>query len=183
MKILYLYSELVAYQIPIFVEYTTKYNAKVHVVSWNKNKLKPYNPPELNNVTFYKRSEYTKNTLTHLVTNINPDIIYISGWMDRVYLSVVRKFRKKGVPVVTAFDDQWKGTLRQRLASVLFPLVRKKYYSHAWVAGPWQYEFAKRLGFNNSEIIYHMLSCNTQLFSIGIKYLKQKESSNSFFAA
>ena len=176
MKILYLYSELVAYQIPVFVEYTTKYNAKVHVVSWDKNKLKPYNPPELNNVTYYKRSEYTKKTLTQLVTDINPDLIYISGWMDRVYLSVVRNFRKKGVPVVTGFDDQWKGTLRQRLASVIFPFVRRKYYSHAWVAGPYQYEFAKRLGFEKKEIILNLLSCNTKIFSRGIQYLKEKAS-------
>ena len=175
LKILYLYSELVGYQIPIFEEYTSKYGADVHVISWDQKKLKPYTPPKLNNVTYYKRSLYTQKTLTELATEIQPDIIYISGWMDRDYLGLVRKFRKRGTPVVVGFDDQWKGTFRQLAASILFPAIRKRYYSHAWVAGPYQYEFAKRLGFMNREIIFNLLSCNLRLFSQGIDNLKSKE--------
>jgi glycosyltransferase involved in cell wall biosynthesis len=174
MKILYLYSELVGYQIPIFEEYTKRYGAFVHVVSWDKNKLKPYTPPILDNVIYYKRSEYTKEGLKILAATIDPDIIYISGWMDRGYLAVVKKFIKIGVPVVTGFDDQWKGNLRQRIASFLFPFIRKNYFSHAWVTGPYQYEYARRFGFKNNEIIFNLLSCNTQLFNRGIQNLKTK---------
>lgn len=165
MKILYLYSELVGYQIPIFQEYTVKYNAEVHVVSWDKDKLKPYNPPRLINVTYYKRSQYTKETLLKLATDINPDIIYVSGWMDKDYLYVTKKMKKKLIPIVTAFDDVWIGSFRQRIGALIFPFVFKRYFSHAWVAGPYQFEFAKRLGFKNDEVIFDMLSANTIVFN------------------
>lgn len=174
MVILYLYSELVGYQIPIFFEYTNKYNAKVHVVNWDKNNIKPYAPPEIRNVTYYKRSQFTTKSLTELALEINPDIIYISGWMDRDYLVVAKEFRKKGVPVVAGFDDQWIGTVRQRIASLLSPVIIKKYFSHAWVSGSYQYEFAKKFGFKNNNIIYNLLSCDTKLFCKGKEYLACK---------
>ena len=175
MKILYLYSELVSYQIPIFMEFTTKYGAEVHVVSWDKNKLKPYTPPKLNNVTYYKRSEYTKKTLLGLATDINPDIIYISGWMDRDYLRVAKVFRQSGIPVVSGLDGQWEGNIRQRMAAWISPFLLTKYFSHAWVAGPYQYEFAKRIGFTKNDIIFNFLSCDTNLFSKGAEHINRKE--------
>jgi len=176
MKILYLYSELVGYQIPVFKEYTNRYNATVYVVSWDKKKLKPYIPPKLKNVTYYKRSEYTKNQLLKLVRDIGPDIVYISGWMDKEYLIVARKLREIKIPVVTGFDDQWHGNLRQLVASIIFPFFRKYFFSHAWVAGPYQYEYAKRLKFKNNEIIFNLLSCDIKLFSKGLENIESKRN-------
>ena len=40
MKILYLYSEVVGYLIPIFEEYVSSYDAEVNVVHWDKEKVK-----------------------------------------------------------------------------------------------------------------------------------------------
>jgi glycosyltransferase involved in cell wall biosynthesis len=175
MKILYLYSELVGYQIPIFEIYVKEYNAEVHVINWDKKKLKPYNPPEVQGVTYYKRSEFSNKELLELCKEINPGIIYISGWMDKGYLFVARYFRKKGVNVVTAFDDQWKGNLRQKIGRIYFYIFLRRCYSHAWVAGPLQFEYAKRLGFKNSEIVYEMLSGNTTIFQKGKEYLQIKK--------
>ena len=176
MVILYFYSELVGYQIPIFFEYTNKYNAHVHVVNWDQNKIKPYTSPEISNVTYYKRSQFTTQGLIKLALELNPNIIYISGWMDWGYLCVGKVFRKRGIPVVTGFDDQWVGTLRQRTASFLSPAILPKYFSHAWVAGPYQYEYAKRLGFKNNNIIFNLLSGDTCLFSKGRDYLELKSN-------
>ena len=66
LKILYLYSELVGYQIPIFETYVRDYNAQVHVISWDKNKLKPYNAPSIKGVTYYQRSKFSKKELLEL---------------------------------------------------------------------------------------------------------------------
>ncbi len=174
MKILYLYAELMGYQIPIFKEYVEKYHADVHVVHWDHKKLTPYNPPKLENVTYYKRSEYTKHELIKLARNLAPDIAFISGWQDKHYLSVARYLRNERVPVVAGFDDQWKSSFRQRVASLIFPFTMKKYFSHSWVAGPYQYEYARRMGFKKHEIIFSLLSGNTPLFNKGIKYLEIK---------
>ena len=172
-KILYLYSELVGYQIPIFQHYVENYNAEVYVVSWDKKKLKPYTPPNILGVTYHKRSKYSKEELLELALKFNPDIIYISGWMDKSYLYVTKRFKKRGVPIVTAFDDIWVNSIRQKIGAFIFPFIFKKYFSHAWVAGPYQYEYAKRLGFKNQNIIFDMLSANSSLF------LKQNRNVNN----
>ena len=174
MKILYLYAELMGYQIPILKEYVEQYNAEVHVVHWDNKKLTPYKPPILDNVIYYNRSEYNKDQLKELAKSIEPEIVYISGWQDRGYLAVSYNLRKKGIPVVTGFDDQWRGTLKQCLGAILFPYTLKSFYSHAWVAGPYQFEYASRMGFKKNEIIFNLLSGNTSLFNQGDYHLESK---------
>jgi glycosyltransferase involved in cell wall biosynthesis len=186
MKILYLYSELMGYQIPILREYVTKYNAEVHVIHWDQKKITPYKPPAFSNIFYYNRSDYSVKQLKEFVIKINPDIIYISGWMDKGYLVAVRPLRKLGIPVVSGMDDIWLKTLRQRIASILFPPFRKLFFSHAWVAGPYQYEFAKRLGFKNNEIIHNCLSADIEIFNLvykeSIEKKKEKYPHRFFYA-
>ena len=165
MKILYLYSELMGYQIPILKEYVTRYNAEVHVIHWDHKKLTPYKPPLFDNIYYYNRSDFSVKQLKEFVQNTKPDIVYISGWMDKGYLAAVRPMIKTGVPVVSGFDDIWWKTTRQRIASMIFPIFRKLFFTHAWVSGPYQYEYAKRLGFKNTEIIYNCYSADIELFN------------------
>lgn len=165
MVILYLYAELVGYQIPIFQTYVNRYEAEVHVVNWDKKKLKPYKPPSVKGVTYYNRSDFNNSSLLELTLKLNPDIIYVSGWMDNGYLFVTKRMKQKGIPIVTAFDDMWEGRFRQIMGSLVFPFYFRKYFTHAWVAGAYQYEFAKRLGFKNNEIIFEMLSADTNVFN------------------
>lgn len=169
MIVLYLYAELVGYQPPIFKELVNTYSAQVHVVHWDHKKLKPYEPPPIDGVIYYKRSQLDFNELNHLCATIKPNIIYVSGWMDKTYLKITSRLKKKGVPVVVGFDDIWRGTLRQRIGALIFPIYYKKYFSHAWVAGSYQYEFARRLGFTRSKIIFDLLSANTNVFSTQIE--------------
>lgn len=165
MKILYLYAELMGYQIPVFKEYVNKYAAQVHVIHFDSRKLTPYIPPELPNVTYYPRSSFTSKSLKQLVKKINPDISYISGWMDIAYLKAARFLRSNGIPVVAGSDGIYFNTFKQKLATLFFPLVRKNFYSHYWVPGPYQYEYAKRLGFKNHEIIFNCYSADIELFN------------------
>jgi glycosyltransferase involved in cell wall biosynthesis len=153
------------YQIPVFKEYVNRFRSEVHVVHWNHIKLTPYQPPSIENVFYYKRSDYKTKGLKKLMKSIQPDIIYISGWMDNGYLAAVRFFRRSGVPVIAGFDDIWEKTIRQKLACLFSVIIRKLYFSHAWVAGPYQFEYAKRLGFKNHQIIYNCLSADTELFN------------------
>lgn len=165
MKIVYLYTELMGYNITVIKEFVEKYDAEVHIVFWDKKKLTPYLPPKLKNVTYYHRSDFDKKKLNELLSKIHPSIIYVSGWQDKMYLSVVKKWKKKGTPIVCGFDGQWKGTLRQHIGVFLFPILFKKYYSHVWVAGIYQYEFVRKLGFKKNEIIYDLYSADINTFN------------------
>ncbi len=175
MKILYLYSELMGYQIPVLKEYVERYNAEVHVIHWDEKKMTPYVPPQISNVFYYYRSRFSSDQLMEFVSQLFPDIIYVSGWMDRGYLKALRKARRSGISVIVGFDDIWKKTLRQKVASLVFPYFGKKFFNYAWVAGPYQYEYAKRLGFKNSEIIFNCLSADTELFNSVYRKFHEKK--------
>lgn len=164
MTILYLYAELMGYQIPVFKEYVKKYNAKVHVVHWDKKKLTPYSPPIINDVSYYNRSDFNKATLLIFAQKLKPDVVYVSGWMDKDYIKVCSKLKKLGVPIVAGCDTQWRGDLRQKLGSIYFKYFLKKNYSHIWVAGPYQYEYARKLSFKKQEILFNCLSADVDLF-------------------
>ena len=178
-NILFLYSEIVGYNIPIFRILTENHQYKIHIIHWDKKKLKPYTPPHIEGVQYYRRSDFNSKSLINLCTTISPDIIYVSGWMDKDYLSACRFFVKKNIPVVCGLDDQWHGTLRQHLGSLLLKLIGRKYFSHAWVAGTYQYEYAIKMGFKKKNIIFNLLSCDTNLFRQALDIKNNKENKNS----
>jgi glycosyltransferase involved in cell wall biosynthesis len=86
-----------------------------------------------------------------------------------------KSLRKSGIPVVTGIDDIWWKTLRQKFASIIFPFFKNFFFSHAWVTGPYQYEFAKRLGFKNSEIIHNCYSADIEIFNAAYKKSVEKK--------
>ena len=136
----------------------------VHIINWVKNRKAPLKFNDKKNVTFYDRSDYTFSMMLELARRIEPKLIVISGWVDKGYLGVAALLRNKGVPVVVTFDDQWKGTLRQKFASI-FRLSLKLFFSHAWITGAYQFEYAKRFGFSNHEIIYDLYSADLDKFT------------------
>jgi glycosyltransferase involved in cell wall biosynthesis len=166
MKILYLYTEVMGYNLPIFDRLVSHYSATVEVFHWNENKLTPFVPEVLEGVTFHPRSSYTVNEMIAFATKLNPDVVYISGWQDKGYLSVVRKLKSLGIPIVAGLDSQWTGSLRQRVGAQLIRWIYKtKYFSYVWVPGPMQYEYAARIGFSKAEILCNLLSANSTVFA------------------
>lgn len=180
MTILYLYTELMGYQIPVLKEYVSKYDADVHVVHWDHKKLTPYIPPVIENVTYYNRSNLDYSGMIKLVEKINPNIIFVSGWMDKKYLKIAAKFKNKNIPVVVGSDTQWESTFRKNIASIIFKYTYKKCFTHIWVSGPFQYEYAKKLGFTNNEIIFNLYTADVDAFSENVKKTSDKKYSKNF---
>lgn len=165
MKILYLYSEVMGYTIST-IRALAERGIVVHVVYWDHKKLTPYQAPNIPNVFMYKRSELSLDEIKKLAKNITPAITVVSGWMDKDYMSVAKQLRLEGVTVVVGFDDQWHGTLKQWLAIILgWVGYFTRFYSHAWVAGSYQFEYARRLGFEKKNIVYDLYSADLRLFN------------------
>ena len=138
-KILYLYAEVMGYTVST-LDQLVQAGAEIHVVSYDDGKLTPYLIPELSNVKFYQRSEYSYEKIITLASRVNPEIVVVSGWEDKVYLRLCRYLISRGIKVVCGFDDQWNGNFRQHFASTIGRLNFFKYfYSHAWVCGPRQF--------------------------------------------
>jgi glycosyltransferase involved in cell wall biosynthesis len=169
MKILYLYSEVMGYTLATVLE-LVKRGYEVHIVHWDHKKLTPYQPPVVSNVFMYKRSEYSKSKIQHLVNNLMPSLIVVSGWMDKDYMSVVKEWRSRGVPVVVGIDDQWQCSARQIVAVLLATTgYFSRFYSHAWVAGLYQYEYVRRLGFKKNQILFDLYSADLGLLNQACK--------------
>lgn len=164
MKILYLYAEVMGYTMAT-IKALVEAGAEVHVVHWDDKKLTPYQMTTHNNVYQYSRSAQNLDSLKTLAQENNPDITVVSGWMDKTYLAVARMLRKQGQVVVSGFDDQWHGRPRQQLAAALGQFrYFSRYFSHAWVAGVYQYEYARKLGFRKQEIVFDLYSADLALF-------------------
>ncbi len=166
MKILYLYSELLGYNLPIFDRLVQRYGASVDVIHWSQNKLTPFVPDAASDVTFHDRSSFSDAGMLDFAIGLAPDLVYVVGWMDSGYLLVSRKLKSLGVPIVTGMDSQWTGSLRQQVGARLIRwFYKKRYFSFAWVPGPMQYEYAARIGFKKTEILSHLLTGNSALFA------------------
>lgn len=139
-------------------------DAIVHVVHWDHKKLTPYNVVNQENLNLYPRSKHNVKRLRRLLDDIEPDLLVVSGWMDVGYIKVAYKARMKNVPVVLALDGQWEASLKQKMASFVKPIFRP-FYSHAWVSGVYQYEFARKLGFPKENIKFDLYSADHNIFN------------------
>lgn len=175
MKILYLYAELGGFQIAVMKELVNEYRAEIIVVSWDKNRQTPYNPPIYEGISYFKRSDFSTSTLTEFSINLKPDMVYISGWMDKMYIKVCRRMKKMRIPIVAGCDTQWRGSFRQYVASLISSWYQHCFINYIWVTGVKQYEYAKRLGFKDKYIIFNGCSADVKLFEgVYVKNLDQK---------
>ena len=164
MKILYLYTEVMGYTLAT-MRALVQLGAEIEVVHWDQKKLTPYRVPPLPGITMHPRSSMSNHSILALVATFNPNITVVSGWQDDGYLLVCRKLRARRRPVVVGFDDQWHHTLRQRVAFVLAKFgYFDRFFSHAWVTGTRQFEYARRLGFSFNQIIYDLYSADIDVF-------------------
>ena len=69
--------------------------AEVHIIHWDHKKLSEYNPSKSNGIFLYKRSKNNYNSIKSIILKTDPDLIIVSGWMDKTYLRLANYFKKK----------------------------------------------------------------------------------------
>jgi glycosyltransferase involved in cell wall biosynthesis len=176
-RIVFLYTEIAEYFLAGCQALLEK-DVEIHVVRYPVNKEAPFKFKFPGKIKFYERNTYEDPELIDLVNSIDPDAIICSGWMDKGYKKCCRRFRK-AIPVIVIIDNQWKATWRQRLAAFLSPLVILNSYSHAFVPGSFQFEYAKRLGFKSENILTGFYTADVSYFHN--LYLENKESKKDNF--
>lgn len=103
-------------------------------------------------------------SLLLLAKEYNPDILYLAGWRDKRLTAVGKYFKAKGKPVILGMDNQWLGTIKQRVAGIIGTSFLKQFSTHIWVPGFPQFPFAQRLGFTNSQILTNLYCSDEKLF-------------------
>ncbi|MBL4652376.1 MAG: glycosyltransferase family 4 protein [Flavobacteriales bacterium] len=175
MKVIFLYTEIAGYIVNCFNELANK-GHEVHAVRWEVNSEAPFQFELNSNVTLYDRNKYQNaDSLLSFVKSINPDKIVCSGWVDKAYLTVC-KYYKNSIPTILTIDNHWTGSLKQYLARLLSPIYLQTKFSHVWVPGRKQYEFARKLGFNSTVIQTGFYTADISLFE---KYFDQNKEAKT----
>lgn len=165
-KILFLQSEIHNYHISLLKEISNKYDFEIDVIYRDKSTDTPYRPPNINGISFIGRSSFQNNKdLKKFVLKNKYELIRTSGWVDKGYLNVSHLLKKKGKVVVVVSDTQWRNSLKQTLGTYLFGWYIRRCFTNIMVAGPYQYEYARKLGFKKTQIAFHNLSADTNTYT------------------
>lgn len=148
------------YNIPVLKE-LVKRNCEVTFV--HNNKDVKYIPQNIEGVKYYDNHKLTYSDLNSICEIINPNIIIISDRTITNYNILGTKY-KKDIPVICGNDTQWRGG-RQWINVITSFFRHKIYYSHMLVAGMRQFEYAKKLGFDNEKIVWPLYSADTEEFT------------------
>lgn len=131
----------------------------------------------------YNRTEHNAKEIFSLVRSFNPDVILASGWADAGYLEVCRRMRSYDVPVVAGCDTQWKGSIRQIIASKTARWHVKRALDVLWVTGERQAMLARALGFDGDSLWDGYYACDWDQFAMDPKSLpviRSEENSIGF---
>lgn len=176
-KILYLYSELAEYFAACIRHLEANENVEIHIVKWPVNSDAPFQFSFPDSVSVYDRERYSGADLLELAKSIDPDLIFCCGWMDREYIWVCKAFNGN-IPVIGGMDNQWTGSAKQQIARVVSPFTIQRYFSHMFVAGSPQREYARKLGFADDKILEGYYSADVNLFNDIYEKNRRKKREN-----
>ena len=173
-KIIYFYTSVTGYVLSTLREvYRTGMVADIYLVYYEKNVTNGNNFSVKSEPWLHLIPRHTVNDhdLFILLRSIEPAITYISGWVDKGYITSLSRFRSGGGVTITVcgIDDQWKGSLRQYLGLIYYKLFLRSLFDYMWVSGKPQYHFAQRFGYNHSEIICNLYSADSFVFNKKVK--------------
>lgn len=164
-KALFLYTEIAPYLLASIKQLVALHGVHVHIVRWPLNKEAPFDFSTVEGITLHERAELDGNALLELARQLEPDVVFASGWVDKAYLRVCRQQRKRGVPTVICSDPAWRGSLRQWGAVIWSRSWIERTFSHAWVPGEEQAEYMRRLGIPAQRIKQGFYSADVERFA------------------
>ncbi|HRH38088.1 MAG TPA: glycosyltransferase family 4 protein, partial [Flavobacteriales bacterium] len=175
--VLFLYTELAPYVLTCMGALAEEHGIDVHVVHWPVNKEAPFQLEAGKGVTLHDRSGLDDEQLLALLDRVAPMAVFASGWVDKGYLGACRTARVRGIRTVMCFDTAWRGTWRQRANTIASRMWMQRTFSHAWVTGALQAEYASRLGFAKERMRTGFYSAATDGFlRIGTRLMNERKS-------
>ncbi len=110
------------------------------------------------------RSQKDLGELGPKLREFAPEIMVIPSWHVPTYRRVAREFAKRCWRVMV-MDNPWRGSLKQRLGTLISPLYVKPIADMVWLPGERQAIFARRLGFSQNAILRGSFTCDHPAFA------------------
>lgn len=164
MRVVVLYAGLSGY-IAACLQALRTYGADILLVHWPVSNEAPFKDQFSSSVDHaFDKSQLSKNELRDRVVDFQPDVMVVSGWMDKEYLSVCREMKKKGVMVVAGSDTQYTGSVRQKIGNLISPWYLHKAIDVMWVTGERQKQLACHLGYKGQRCWEGFYTCDWDSF-------------------
>ncbi|MGC4036271.1 MAG: glycosyltransferase [Chitinophagaceae bacterium] len=174
-KILLLWSPLADYTVACFRQLALRKDIELTLVYQPEESLAPYGEFDLSfcHETIQCTKE-NKNKILQFCISLRPDTIIMTSWNYSLYMKIARQCRQQGTYVISAFDGQWKGTLKQRLGILISPFFLRPSIDNFFVTGDRQATFSRKLGYKNPLQGYY--SANTARFTNTIDITSHKNN-------
>jgi glycosyltransferase involved in cell wall biosynthesis len=150
MKVIFLYTEMAGYFLSCLRALTDQ-GHEATVIHWPVNPEAPFEFKNIQGVTFLDRQGLESQEIAQLIADGGFDKLVCSGWIDKGYLQAI-SMSKLRIPRAVIIDNLWVGNFKQTVFSFLARFIRNRYFTHAWVAGKSQREFALKLGFRSAAV-------------------------------
>ncbi|MBK8227038.1 MAG: glycosyltransferase family 4 protein [Flavobacteriales bacterium] len=162
--ILVLYTELAPYVLACLNALVERADADVHLVRWPVNQEAPFSLAFHPRITVHERASLTGDAMVDLVARLRPALTITSGWVDKDYLRAAAEAKHLGGVSIIALDTAWRGHWKQWANALVARIRLHRSFTHAWVTGKAQAEYALRLGFKPDGIRTGFYSADTALF-------------------
>ncbi|UWX66026.1 glycosyltransferase [Empedobacter stercoris] len=163
MKAVFLIANYVPHQLTSMNTLVEEY--KVNILSYSISEKFKYVPEKKENFQPILFKDQPKKQVYQDILKFNPSVLVVAGWMIKDYVWIAKQIKKNTkIKVVAMSDTPWYGTLKQKINAWISPLHLKKAFDYLWVAGFRQYDYARKLGFANNQIIFNSLSADNKLF-------------------
>lgn len=179
MRFVFLIGSYVPHQMTTINTLINNYDVEIFSFSISKNyKHIPKNIDHLHTSLFLEKS---KEERLNEILMLKPDAVIVSGWMIKDFVWICKKIKGKyNFPVIGMSDTPWYGTWRQKVNCLISRFHLRMTFSHLWVAGVKQYDYARKLGFSNDQIIFNSLSANIDIFNQIDLTVKEKKYPRNF---
>jgi glycosyltransferase involved in cell wall biosynthesis len=107
-------------------------------------------------------SPFVRKNLEKLVYDFKPDCVLMSSWCFPHFMRLCKKLRGNNVFVISAMDNQWHGSFKQRLGAITSKFFLKPSINTFVVTGDRQAIFARKLGYEN--VLYGFEAAEVEKF-------------------
>jgi glycosyltransferase involved in cell wall biosynthesis len=180
-KLLVLYTALSGYTTACLRAFQRITDGTLLTYAWPTKPEAPFSPDITANVGDVRnRTRFGPAEIIAEGKAFAPDALLVSGWRDRGYMQVARRFHSLGVPVIAGCDTQWIGSVRQRIASVASAAYLHSAFDVLWVAGERQAVFAGHLGYRGDRCWEGYYACDWERFSKAAITVRNPGETSSF---
>lgn len=166
LRLAVLQTRLSPYFLACLNEFKRAAKATVLIYAWPNQTNAPFDFDTFTGLgEVINRCECSNRTITHQLLTFRPTVVLTSGWRDKGYVSICRRLKSEGIFVIAGCDTQWKGSLRQHLASRTAPLYVQKFIDVLWVTGERQRHLAESLGYRGDRCWDGYYACDWHTFA------------------